>query len=61
MTELTIATIENSLIEGLEYNEEQRKQIHDYLCNMREYMTLEEINEKCWEDSDAIFQEIFGS
>jgi len=61
MKELTIATIENSLIEGLEYNEEQRKQIHDYLCNMCEHMTLKEINEKCWEDSDAIFQEIFGS
>lgn len=61
MKELTIATIENSLIEGLEYNEEQRKQIHDYLCNMCERMTLEEINEKCWEDSDTIFQEIFGS
>lgn len=61
MKELTITTIENSLIEGLEYNKEQRKQIHDYLCNISKHMTLKEINEKCWEDSDAIFQEIFGS
>lgn len=62
MTKLTINNIEESLIDGLDFTKEQRKQIHCYLCNALESgLTLKELNEKCWEDSDAIFQEIFGS
>lgn len=61
MTKFTINKIEESLIDGLNYTKEQREQIHNYLCNeLKNGLSLKELNEKCWEDSDAIFQEIFG-
>lgn len=48
MKKLTINNIEESLIDGLDFTKEQRKQIHCYLCNALENgLTLKELNEKC--------------
>lgn len=59
--EITIEQIERELTDDLEYTEEQHREITNYLNGLREKgKSLKEIREMCWEDSNAIFQEIFG-
>lgn len=58
---ITIEQIEKELTDGLEYTEEQHQEIMNYLNGLREQgQSLKRIREMCWEDSNAIFQKIFG-
>jgi len=54
---LTIQEVAKQLCDGLNVNiEEVTKGLNNYL--KRNPMTLEELNNKCWEDSTEIFNEI---
>ena len=58
--QLTIEQIEKELTDDLEYTEEQHREILNYLNDLRKQgKSLERIREMCWEDSNAIFKEIF--
>ena len=58
--QLTIEQIEKELTDDLEYTEEQHREILNYLNDLRKQgNSLERIRERCWEDSNAIFKEIF--
>lgn len=60
-TKITIEQIEKELTDDLEYTEEQHREIRKYLNDLRKQgKSLEKIREMCWEDSNAIFEEIFG-
>ena len=60
-SEITIKQIEKELTDGLEYTEEQHQEIMNYLNGLRKQgKSLKQIREMCWEDSNVIFQEIFG-
>jgi len=55
--ELTIQEVARQLCDGLNMNmEEVTNGLKDYL--KRNPMTLEELNNKCWNDSTEIFNEI---
>lgn len=59
--ETTIEQIEKELTDDLEYTKEQHQEIINYLNGLQKQgKSLKEIREMCWEDSNAIFQEIFG-
>lgn len=61
MNKITIEQIKKELTDGLKYTEEQHQEITNYLNGLQEKgKSLKEIREMCWEDSNAIFQEIFG-
>lgn len=54
---LTIKDVAAQLCDGLNMNlDDVVKKLEDYLINNP--MTLKELNEKCWEDSSAIFDAI---
>lgn len=53
--------IEQRLTDGLHYHQSQHEKIYEWLFDrLFEGKTLKEIDDMCWEDSDAIFNKIFG-
>lgn len=60
--ELSIERIEQSLNSGFSRTAKERQQCKEWLANYiskHPEVTLRELNEKCWEDSAWVFDQIF--
>ena len=62
MQKLTFNKLVTDLTAGLDYTPDQLQQIRQWLLEYQtaNQLTLIQLNELCWEDSDWIFSQIFG-
>jgi hypothetical protein len=60
--ELTLQAIEQQLNDGIERTPEEHKKCLEWLAEFctANQISLKELNELCWDDSDWVFSQIFG-
>ena len=58
---MTIDSIVKELTDGLEYTETQLNEIKTWLVEYQtaNQLSLQQLNELCWKDSDWVFNNIF--
>ena len=61
MKQLTLQTVAQQLCDGLSYSEEEKIFIFQRLGEIAEEdkLTIEALNELCWQDSSNMFDHIF--